>query len=479
MRTKLTATAAALGGLLMGSMGIAIAQNGDNDGAIHACAASRAGLVRIVDGPEDCTAAERYETWNREGPVGPQGPRGPEGPQGPTGPQGPQGPQGAQGPEGPQGPPGPPPSGSCSGRGSVVGYDDHGSLVCSDEFLRISAGGRDDTDAGAYTCAVDAGGRAWCWGSGESGQLGNGSTSGHTIRVRVQSDRTFTTVAAGQQGTCAIDGTGRAWCWGSFAPIGPTPIGPTPVHVPGDHTFTAIATALETCALDQHQRAWCWDAGLSPVQVPGDHRFTTITRARSHACAVDTQGRGWCWGLNGFGQLGDGSTANSSAPVEVAGGHTFRTIAAGYFYTCGVDTEGHGWCWGYGGWGQLGDGQRVSSSTPVQVADGHSFTAITTGHFHTCAIDTGARGWCWGAGSSGQLGSGVTVHHASAPVQVAGGLSFRSIEAGVDHTCAVGLAGRGWCWGQGKYGELGNGKTVNEPCRVSGDHCRPTPDAVL
>lgn len=42
-------------------------------------------------------------------------------------------------------------------------------------FTQIASG----TDS--HACAIDTGGRAWCWGANALGELGNGSTVGATV----------------------------------------------------------------------------------------------------------------------------------------------------------------------------------------------------------------------------------------------------------------------------------------------------------
>lgn len=69
---------------------------------IEACV-NASGVLRVVDGPEDCRRDERHLQWNKEGPAGERGPQGETGPAGPTGPQGPTGPAGPAGPAGPRG----------------------------------------------------------------------------------------------------------------------------------------------------------------------------------------------------------------------------------------------------------------------------------------------------------------------------------------------------------------------------------------
>ena len=43
---------------------------------IHACVHPSNGKVRIVSGPDACTAPESYMAWNKEGLQGEQGPQG-------------------------------------------------------------------------------------------------------------------------------------------------------------------------------------------------------------------------------------------------------------------------------------------------------------------------------------------------------------------------------------------------------------------
>ena len=61
-------------------------------------------------------------------------------------------------------------------------------------------------------------------------------------------------------------------------------------------------------------------------------------------------------------------------PVAVAGGHAFASVSAGLSFSCGLTTAGAALCWGFNGFGQLGDGTRADSPVPVAVAGGHAFT---------------------------------------------------------------------------------------------------------
>ena len=46
----------------------------------------------------------------------------------------------------------------------------------------------------------------------------------------------------------------------------------------------------------------------------------------------------WGWGQNGFGQVGDGTTATRTAPVEIDPGYS--AVATGNAHTVAVRTDG-------------------------------------------------------------------------------------------------------------------------------------------
>jgi alpha-tubulin suppressor-like RCC1 family protein len=74
-------------------------------------------------------------------------------------------------------------------------------------------------------CAVTSGGAAQCWGSNNTGQLGNGSTTNSLTPVQVETLTSgVSTIAVGFDWACAVSG-GGVWCWGGTSHV--------PVHVSG------------------------------------------------------------------------------------------------------------------------------------------------------------------------------------------------------------------------------------------------------
>lgn len=69
--------------------------------------------------------------------------------------------------------------------------------------------------AGAvHTCALMAGGQAYCWGQNISGQLGDGSNQARTSPVAVSGGITFAEIYAGGAQTCGRTAAGEEFCWG-------------------------------------------------------------------------------------------------------------------------------------------------------------------------------------------------------------------------------------------------------------------------
>lgn len=98
-----------------------------------------------------------------------------------------------------------------------------------------------------------------------------------------------------------------------------------------------------------------------------------------------------------------------------------------------------------------GGGGGGGTSSPL------SFRTIDAGSYHTCAITRTELPYCWGFNQDGELGDGAT-SMTTVPTAVSGGLNFRQVSGGKYHSCAVSLAGDGYCWGSNLVGQLG--KTV-------------------
>ncbi len=252
---------------------------------------------------------------------------------------------------------------------------------------------------------------------------------------------------------------------------------------PAPPAATAIdAGSLHTCAVLSDGTADCWGDNFNgqlgngttgnsstPVAVTGMTNATAISAggivddAGAHTCARLTIGTVQCWGYGYFGQLGNGIfTSSTTTPVTVIGITTATAVAAGIYHSCALLTGGTVNCWGFNGFGSLGNGTHSDASTPVVVTGITTATAISAGYEHSCALLTGGSVKCWGLNGSGQLGNGTTTN-SSTPVTVTGITTAVAISAGGEHTCALLTSGTVNCWGGNASGQLGNGTTLTWP----------------
>lgn len=165
----------------------------------------------------------------------------------------------------------------------------------------------------------------------------------------------------------------------------------------------------------------------------------------------------------------DGQTAQQEFTVTVYA--ALQMVAGGGDHSCGLGAGTEAYCWGWNRFGQLGHAGSffVPSFTPVRVSGGLDFRAVTAGRNHSCGITTAGSAYCWGQDSLGQLGNGGN-RNRNVPVAVAGGFTFQSVTAGNRHSCAVTMAGAAYCWGENAWGQLGDATTTTSgvPVAVSG-----------
>ncbi|MGA9761596.1 MAG: hypothetical protein WBQ14_04155 [Gaiellaceae bacterium] len=271
---------------------------------------------------------------------------------------------------------------------------------------QISAGG-------VRTCALLSDSTVVCWGGGG---LGNGTYRSSTTPVQVKGAggtgmlSNVTQISAGHDHTCALLADHTIECWGSgdYGQLGngtmstsdDEPYGVvTPAQVKGVGGTGALSNVNQinagdyhTCALLTDRTVECWGVNwngelgngtkansATPIQVKDAagtgtlSNVTQISAGGSHTCALLADHTIECWGAGGSGELGNGSFRSSSTPIQVTNiaGTTSLSevtqIVAGGKHTCALLIDNTLECWGFNEQGQLGVGTTVDSLTPVQV----------------------------------------------------------------------------------------------------------------
>ena len=254
-------------------------------------------------------------------------------------------------------------------------------------------------------CALDNRGRAYCWGGNFSGELGDGTTRKRKTPVRVDmtgqlKGRRLVEIAIGSSHTCALDAGGRAYCWGSnthgelgIASGADQRLVPTRVDASGVlRGVDLIDIGLgydHSCAVGENGRAYCWGKARAgalgadrktnsrvPVAVDrsgalGRSRLSSVDSMSHHTCASTANGKSFCWGANGAGQLGNGSTDVAFSPVRVdatsSATGVLTGVTGGFKHSCAIDGDKVVFCWGRGQDGALGSGPSADQLIPVPV----------------------------------------------------------------------------------------------------------------
>lgn len=194
----------------------------------------------------------------------------------------------------------------------------------------------------------------------------------------------------------------------------------------------------------------------------------TVVAKNDHTLALLPDGNVKAWGSNQLGQLGNGTTTNSTIPVTVTGlGGPAVALAAGEFHSIALLADGTVKTWGYNTFGQLGNGNNTSSNIPVAVTGlTGKVTAIAAGGLHSMALMEDGSIMAWGTAISNG-----TPHSSNVPVHVAG-LSGKAvaISAGFVHSVALMSDGSINVWGANYAGQLGNNSTIDSstPITVAG-----------
>ena len=206
-----------------------------------------------------------------------------------------------------------------------------------------------------HTCGITTDGSGYCWGINDQGQVGDGTVKNRDSPVEIASgEYKWASISAGTDHTCGITEDGAGYCWGrnSYGRL-------------GDGTDNAQTLPVEIAS--------------------GQYEWTSISAGGAHTCGITTGGDGYCWGRNSYGRLGDGTEIDRILPVEIASGqYDWASISAGDMYTCGVTTSGSGYCWGRNNYGQIGDGTEAETSLPTSVM---LLASVDSGDKTTAPVD--------------------------------------------------------------------------------------------
>lgn len=341
---------------------------------------------------------------------------------------------------------------------SCVGLNDNGQLgngttTNSITFQEVAGGFKDWTaitiDA-ENACGIRGdSGSVYCWGDNSFGELGDGTTGTDrltpvAVRPETGSNTGWTVIDMDGRHACGIR-EGHLLCWGDD----------TDGQL-GDNTTAGSSTNR-------------------PREVQGNYSdWIAVGLGVSHTCGIRDIGgvkRAYCWGDNTNGKLGDGTATPRYALTEIGGGAytDWKKIDSNQNFTCGLRDNGELWCWGLGTSGQLGRGSSADSSSPVRVQDStgptywSDWVSFSVSSTTACGVRSNGELYCWGSESSNELlGNGSATGSKQRPFLAAGNITdWFKVVMGGNTACAMRESGNLYCWGQNTYAQVGNTTTVS------------------
>lgn len=217
----------------------------------------------------------------------------------------------------------------------------------------------------------------------------------------------------------------------------------------------------------------------TPTRVGAESDWVGIGGNSFHTCGLRSDHSFWCWGRGAFGQLGLGDTTNRYVPERVTTDHFVGVSQHSNEgnWDAAVKDDGTLWVWGQRGL-HLGTGDsRTGLLSPTRITSFDDFVMVDVGGDtsddggHACALREDHSLWCWGTGRFGQLGDGTSSDRAT-PTQTVPGSTWSYVSVGEGHACALDNEQHVWCWGLNSSGESGVGDTAAwhySPVEVSPD----------
>ncbi len=329
----------------------------------------------------------------------------------------------------------------CWGTGSYgrLGNGTEENKLTPTEVNVADNSGWTDVSVGAYHACGLKDGKIYCWGRNNKGQLGTGNNDNSMTPVEITGNNAdYLDVESGEYHVCGLKANGKLYCWGrgESGQLGNDSLDntSTPVEIAGNWVSISLGDK-HSCGIQEVngiKKLYCWGSNSygrlgidsdsivefkTPTEVYGSNSDTLnkdwigIYSGHDSNCAIKTTGKMYCWGHGNYHKLGLGDTDNRIIPTEITGDN-WLSASVGYNHICGIqDDSGNkiAFCWGKGTNGRLGLNSEDEKAVPTQLTES-GWIEMSGALSHTCGIKEENGGamqlYCWGKGSKGRLGTG-------------------------------------------------------------------------
>lgn len=295
-----------------------------------------------------------------------------------------------------------------------------------------------------FTLFIKSDGSLWGMGDNSAGQLGDGSTTARSVPVQIATNVVM--AAAGARHSLFVKKDGTLWAMGA------NENGEMGVGLPS---------------------GWSGDdrTHVKPERV--DANVVYAAAGDNFSLYVKADGTLWGMGINGRGQLGDGTTNTRWKPVRVT--NNVKMVTAGDLHALFVKKDGTLWGMGDNMQGQLGAEQGALRYSPVLVAK--KVQQAWAGNDHSLFLKTDGTLWAMGDNLSGEYDNGSYVYQIDAgdgwssvvesrpslkPFKIASNVLTAAV--GYNRSFYVTKDGALWGMGFNSNGQTGEGTTMYGYC---------------
>ena len=343
-----------------------------------------------------------------------------------------------------------------------------------------------------HSAAVTKDGSLYMWGNNSSGQLGDGTTTSRYTPVKIMNNVASVSLGSSHSAAITKDGSLYMWGWNHYGQLGDgttTSYRYTPVKIM-DNVASVSLGGIHSAAITKDGSLYKWGGGdkTRPHRVASN--VQSVKLGYSHTTVISKDGGLYTWGYNDYGQLGNGTTTNSSNPIKIM--NDAVDCAGGGNHTIALKKDGTVYTWGYNNCGQLGDGTTTDRTSPgaIQIYDhtnvltssgvkhgiipdngNYSFGStgeivqVAAGGTHSAAVTKDGDLYMWGSNGAGQLGV-YSNANSKIPIKVNNSSStlpeksVKYVALGGNHSAAITKDGSLYIWGWNNYGQLGDGTTT-------------------
>lgn len=193
-------------------------------------------------------------------------------------------------------------------------------------------------------------------------------------------------------------------------------------------------------------------------------KVKSISLGCCHSGAITENGDLYMWGCNNYGELGDGTTTNRYTPTKIMS--NVKSVSLGYHRSGAITENGDLYMWGNNDRGVLGDGTETNRYIPTKIKS--NVKSVSLSSSNSAAIDENSDLYMWGRNFEGQIGDGTTTNKYT-PTKIMS--NVKSVGLGYDCSGAIAENGDLYMWGTNHYGQLGDGTRNNKytPTKIMSD----------